>query len=219
MAPIEKYDDTTYAKYENEKIEYDKQQKLRSDEIQESDLLIKPAWQKIVVKDITPEALFSIHSFNQRGLILYVDELASWIKNFDRYNKGSEKEYWLGIWNGDRIVVERKTGDPIVIQQPFVSVAGTIQPEVLKEAMKQLKLGSGFFERVIFSWPKHAKKKPWNDQEISQSSIDSWLQVVSKLLSILQRRKGVKEVDPYVLFYEDRAKEMLLEWQAQNTVD
>lgn len=62
-----------------------------------------------------------------------MDELASWFKNFNRYNKGSEQEFWLSVWSGNTVKVNRKTSDQYNIPLPFISVAGTIQPGVLNE--------------------------------------------------------------------------------------
>lgn len=44
---------------------------------------------------ITPEGLSYIHAQNKRGLCLWSDELSAWFKNFNRYNNGSEEQFWL----------------------------------------------------------------------------------------------------------------------------
>ena len=50
---------------------------------------------QIVVSDITVEALAVILKSNSRGLLLFCDELAGFIKNLNRYNKGGGDEQGL----------------------------------------------------------------------------------------------------------------------------
>ena len=45
---------------------------------------------RFMMQDVTNEAVHRILSENPRGLILMYDELAGWVKNFNRYNSGSE---------------------------------------------------------------------------------------------------------------------------------
>ncbi len=68
----------------------------------------KPAWQKNLLSDYTPEALAEVHSYNKRGIGVCVDELAGWFKNFNKYNKGSEMEFWLSAWSRKPITIDRK---------------------------------------------------------------------------------------------------------------
>ena len=58
-----------------------------------------PHWKQMVVSDVTQESLGKVLSHNPHGVCLYSDELASWLKNFERYNKGSEEQFWLSLFN------------------------------------------------------------------------------------------------------------------------
>lgn len=44
----------------------------------------EPIRKRFLVSDITPEGLSLIHAQNKRGLCLWVDELSTWFKNFNR---------------------------------------------------------------------------------------------------------------------------------------
>ena len=50
----------------------------------------EPRRVRFMMQDVTNEAVHRILSENPRGLILMYDELAGWVKNFNRYNSGSE---------------------------------------------------------------------------------------------------------------------------------
>src|SRR5699024_4916036 len=121
--------------YQRERQDYDTILNLTKTERgqQGFDQPTEPAWQQSLVSDFTPEALTDVHKFNKRGVGVYADELASWFKNFNRYNKGSEEQFWLSVWSGAPIRINRKTSEPIYIQKPFISVVGTIQPGVLDD--------------------------------------------------------------------------------------
>ncbi len=64
---------------------------------------------RFTLQDVTPEAVHRILSENPRGLCLYADELAAWFKNFNRYNNGSESEFWMSVFNHKVAMSDRKS--------------------------------------------------------------------------------------------------------------
>src|SRR5215217_3774818 len=68
--------------------------------------------------DTTVEALVGILEDNPRGLFVYRDELAGWVRSMDQYKggKGSDRQHWLNLWSTDEVVVDRKSrmGEPII---------------------------------------------------------------------------------------------------------
>ena len=95
---------------------------------------VMPVNKRFLISDATPEAMMLIHSHNLRGICMWNDELAGWFKNFNRYNKGSDEEYWLKLYNANPIFSDRKGAkDSVYIGRPFVSVVGTIQNGILNE--------------------------------------------------------------------------------------
>ncbi len=129
MQPLIDYDNEGFAQYQQQKYNYDRAIAIyrKERDKQGDEEPVKPVWQKTLVSDFTPEALAEVHRFNKRGLGVYIDELAGWFKNFNRYSQGSEMEFWLTTWSSKPINIDRKTGEPIFIPNPFISVAGTIQ--------------------------------------------------------------------------------------------
>lgn len=160
LQPIVEQDKKTYRQYEQQRQEYEKAVSLSKKEREQQaiDEPIKPIWQKFLLSDFTPEALAEVHKFNKRGIGVYVDELAGWFKNFNRYNKGSEMEFWLSQWSGKPINIDRKTGEPVFIPLPFISVAGTIQKGILNELAKDSRTQNGFIDRILFVIPDNIQK-------------------------------------------------------------
>ncbi len=177
---------------------------------------IKPYLEKVLLSDYTPEALTNVHKNNKRGIGIYVDELAGWIKNFNRYNNGSEIEFWLSNWSGKPINIDRKKDEPVYIPHSFISVAGTIQNSLLKELAKDNRNQNGFIDRILFVMPDNLQKQHWNEKELPIQINDLWQQKVSDLLNLPCSFDGTT-IKPKVLEFSIDAKKLLFSWQQQNT--
>ncbi len=107
---------------------------------------------RIIVSDTTPEALVSLHAANRRGLGVHHDELMSMINNLNRYNKGSELQFWLSNFNGNPLTVDRKREESVRLPSPSISMIGGLQPGVLGD-FKRGKVENGFTFRFAFAYP------------------------------------------------------------------
>ena len=218
VKPIEQLDNMNYNVYKNKLQEYETIAALTKKEREQQgfDDPIKPVWEQMLISDFTPEALASIHSFNTRGLGVNVDELASWFKNFNRYNKGSEEPFWLSVWSGNIIKVNRKTSENINIPVPFISVAGTIQPAILNE-LAENRTENGFIDRLLFVVPDNLKKEYWNEKELQPEIVENWSAIISNLLDIKPTDDETGNPKPIVLRFTHEAKKHLFKWQRELT--
>jgi hypothetical protein len=219
LQPIFDKDSHAFREYEHQRKEYDKaQNQFKKDrEQQGGEEPIKPILNKSLVSDFTPEALVDVLKFNQRGIGVYADELASWFKNFNRYNSGSEMEFWLQSWSGKPINIDRKTGEPAFIPLPFISVCGTIQNGVLNELAKDSRSQNGFVDRILFAFPEDIKKEYWNEDELEHGTIEIWRDVLDKLLKLSVAFDENHYPTPEIIPFDADAKRILFEWQKQNT--
>ncbi len=219
LQPIVEHDKRTYRKYEQERQEYEKAANLSKKEREQQgiDEPIKPVWQKFLLSDFTPEALAEVHKFNKRGIGVHVDELAGWFKNFNRYNKGSEMEFWLSQWSGKPINIDRKTGEPVFISLPFISVAGTIQKGILNELAKESRTQNGFIDRILFVIPDNIQKEYWSETDLPSVVSENWERIISKLLNLSITNDETLNPSPEVLKFTPEAKKVLFEWQKVNT--
>ncbi len=218
LQPIIDQDKITYRVFEQQRQEFERNVTLskKEREDQQVEEPVKPVWQKFLVSDFTPEALAQVHKFNPRGIGVYVDEFAGWFKNFNRYNKGSEMEFWLSGWSSKRISIDRKTGDPVFIPLPFISVAGTIQNGVLNELAKDSRTQNGFIDRILFVIPDNIQKPYWSETEIEPAIIESWQGIVSNLLNLPIHLDETLCPEPEVLRFTPEAKRLLFQWQKSN---
>lgn len=119
---------------------------------------VKPAI-KYVVEDITPEALSMTLANNQRGCGMVYDELAGFVKRFDRYAVGGDEQMFLTLFNGGSINRVRVDGKSNAHSKySFLTIVGTIQPIILNEVFNQ-RSDSGFFDRWLICYPDNIKKQ------------------------------------------------------------
>jgi hypothetical protein len=214
IQPIIDQDKKTYQEYELAKVEYEKAASLPKEERIE---LPKPVWKKFLLTDYTPEALAEVHKFNKRGIGVYCDELAGWFKNFNRYNKGSEMEFWISNFNSKPINIDRKTNEPIFIPVPFISVAGTIQTGILNELARDNRTQNGFIDRILFVIPDNILKEYWAETELNPLTIQNWAGIITRLLNLPVQWDDTLNPVPEVLRFSPEAKKLLFKWQRDNT--
>ncbi len=173
-----------------------------------------PVLEKFIISDYTPEAVSTIHLNNRRGIGVYIDELAGWFKNFNRYNKGSEQEQWLSNWSGKPIISDRKTGNSVYIDSPSISVIGTIQNDILEEISKDARDSNGFIDRILFAIPDQLQKEYWSEEEIPQQTIESYNTIIGRLLDL---QFDTTTLESALLTISPTAKRILFDWQRDNT--
>jgi hypothetical protein len=115
-----------------------------------------PTLARLLVSDITLEALAAALRHCPEGVMLARDELSGWLANFDRYRSGgagSDRAAWLELWAHETIDHGRKTGDDrvIYVRRPYVGVTGTIQPKKYTAVVGNQDDGLG--ARVLLCYP------------------------------------------------------------------
>lgn len=117
-----------------------------------------PDPEKFLLSDITPEALSIVLSKNPKGCGIVYDELSGFVGRFNRYNAGADEQMFLSLFNGDTILRTRvNSHGNAAIKQSFLSIIGTIQPDVMKRVFAD-KADSGFFDRWLMCYPQDIKK-------------------------------------------------------------
>jgi Protein of unknown function (DUF3987) len=133
----------------------------------------QPVLERCWTDNTTMEALASLLAQNPRGLLLACDELSAWFGSFDRYSKNkanADAARWMHVHGGRSFVIDRKTGIPpvIFVEHGTVSVAGSIQPGVLRRTLTTEHQESGLASRFLFAMPPK-KQKRWTEAEIDEN--------------------------------------------------
>ena len=216
LKPIHKENERLFKEYITNLKEYKRVLSLNKKEKEGTKVPVEPLYKKLIVSDITPEALVKVLSANPKGIGVYLDELASWFKNFNRYNSGSEMEFWLSAWSCKPINIDRKTGEPLLISNPFLSVCGTIQNDLLDELAKDNRMSNGFVERVLFVVPNNMKKPYWSETEIDESIIESWSTIINKIMNYNLQINNDGSIKPKIITLSIEAKKVIFKWQRKN---
>lgn len=221
ISPLLDRDIESNEQYKKAINEYDRIMNMSKKEREEervSDIPLEPKLKKYIVSDITPESLASILDDNPRGIVLYADELASWFNNFNRYNKGSEEQFWLMAYSASAIQINRKNiRGSISLKRPYISVTGTIQPSLLKDLAEGSRSKNGFIDRILFVYPQRNIKEYWSTQILPDYITDSWKSIIEGLLDLEQNLDKNNMPVPKVIPYSPEAWEKLFEWHKYNT--
>lgn len=170
--------------------------------------------------DVTVEQLAILIQHNPKGLLSVRDELTAWVKSMNQYKKagqGSDLQFFLSVWNGSPIRVDRKTGvdgkpTAIEIPRPFLSVVGCLPPDMVQELDEKNGLDDGFLARILFSWPEPVHGG-WSDGVISTPVREAYANRINELFALPY------EGAPLWLPLAPDAKEHFATWVNQHYVE
>lgn len=202
-----------YAKYEQDiSLSKKERQEVGVDEFPQE--LIR---RRFLVSDITPEGLSYIHAQNKRGLCLWSDELSAWFKNFNRYNNGSEEQFWLSVFGAKTVISDRKHAkSSVFITRPFIPVIGTIQKNILSDLARGDRSSNGFIDRILFIMPPIQQKARWNDKDISGNLELEWHTLMNRLINMEYSLDENNEIQPLIVTFNEEARKQLYQWQHQH---
>jgi hypothetical protein len=170
----------------------------------------KPRWKQRIVSDATVEALCSVLFFNKRGISLVMDEIVALFKNFNRYNKGSDQEFWLQEWSNISISINRKNDEPIFINNPFISFIGAIQPAITDILLNDGRQDNGYIDRIIFVYPDIKMRPVFKFSEPDDSAFKDYNNIINRLLELDFNDPKLKESN--ILPVSHDAQKMYEEW-------
>ena len=157
FAPLYEIQQTLSNSYATRKSEYDQVVAGRS---AGDDKPAPPILEQVIVQDATMEAMMQVLQRNERGVVLYRDELAAWVGSMNAYRPGADRETWLSLWNHKQpITVNRKTQDPICLPTGgFVTVVGGMPPGSLSKLVTSQE--DGLLPRFLIGYPQPLAERP-----------------------------------------------------------
>lgn len=217
MRPFVDHDYEQNRIYEKQYLEYLEQKEMSRKERAEKGIEVcprEPLRRRFLVSDITPEGLSLIHSQNRRGLCLLSDELSAWFKNFNRYNNGSEEQFWLSVFSAKPTMSDRKSaGNSIFIKRPFISVIGTMQKRILTELAKGERSANGFVDRILFVLLRNEQSTRWTMKQPETDVAAEWKGILSKLMELEIATDENSDIVPAIIPFTEEAMTRLFEWQ------
>ncbi|MAP81860.1 MAG: hypothetical protein CL526_12325 [Aequorivita sp.] len=190
--PIEQKDNQTFIEYQSLMQEYELKEKETRGK--------KPQYGKFILKDFTPEKLAESLQFNEKGILIFQDELMGWINSFDKYKKGNDQQLYLELFNGNELTVDRITKDPIRILETNVNILGGMQPEIVKQLAKNNRSEDGFLDRFLFVFPKNLEPHLFTGSDIPEIHKENYKRLITNLLEI--PRQTVKTTSANIEIYK-----------------
>ena len=169
--PIEKKDKQNYKEFQALLQNYESQEKKGS----------KPKYKNTILTDFTPEKLAETLQFNDKGVLIFKDELIGWINSFDQYKKGGDQQKYLEFFNGGTLTVDRVSKEPIRVEKTNVNILGGLQPKKLKELASNGRNDDGFLSRLLFVYPTNLKPNLFTGKAINKLHIENYNRFVLNL--------------------------------------
>ena len=157
----------------------------------------KPILQRTIISDFTPEALMRALDDNQRGIVVYVDEIMG------MFNAVNQSRCSMPI--------------PIHIEHPFVNIVGTMQTIRMHELINKGYKDNGLIDRIIFVYPSSQKISDWQDEENTFTTFEKyssiWENIINKVMSLPFVVNEDGEIVSDILDFSSEAKAYFINWR------
>lgn len=176
---------------------------------------------RIMVSDFTPEALMQAHNTNQRGIVVFVDEIMGMFNSVNQYSKGQLIEQFLTAYSGKAIDITRCSMEiPIHIEMPCINMIGTAQPKRLLSLFNKGYKDNGLIDRILFAYPFGYKIPYWDysikgDPETYKALSDQWQNIINEILALPCDFDETGLVIPTVIDFSNEARDLFYEWRNQ----
>ncbi|MBI4582732.1 MAG: DUF3987 domain-containing protein [Planctomycetes bacterium] len=204
--------------YERELAEYERAftiwKRLKSGAGEPPERPEEPHPVRYIVSDTTTEALAAVLADNPRGLLLARDELSAWLGSFDRYARGrADVPQWLELHRAGALTVDRRGGDRRIIFVPraVVSLVGSIQPLILRQALIPEYFASGLAARLLVTMPPQPRRR-WTERDVSEDVEAGYSQILDRLWTLEPAEAPDGERYPVDVCLDPEAKRLWIEF-------
>lgn len=151
-----------------------------------------PAMTRMVVEDITVEALSEVLKSNSRGVLCIQDELSGWFGSMDAYSGGKsgnkDRAHWLEAYNGGGRVVDRVMRGTLKIPNWSVSMIGGIQPDTIRRIAANM-TDDGLMQRFMIIVGSNGREHDRPEDSMATRAFSS---LVDHLYSVTAGAEPVK---------------------------
>ncbi len=170
-----------------------------------------PTMKRVLVDDITIEALAVRLEQNPRGVLSAHDELTGFIRGLDQYKsggKGNARQAYLKLWANASIIVDRKgSDDPVVVPNPYVTLLGAIQPSLLSELPGGR--SDGFLDRFLTAYPA-PRPSGYSESTVKPKTDIAYHQIIYRLWDKKPNSDKNGDLVPRRVIMETAAKELFI---------
>lgn len=184
---LEKAIEAKRAKAGNAKTAEDRRALIDEIKALEAELPEVPAAPRLLIDDVTPEAIPAFMEKQQERAGIIEAEGGLFDILAGRYSKGIPNlDAVLKCWSGEAVHVDRKNGPPVVLHNPALTICLSPQPEIVRGlADKPGFRGRGLLGRFLFLLPQsrvgHRKVEP---ESIPKAFQERYAAKIRTLLSL-----------------------------------
>ncbi len=179
----------------------------------------KPTARRFKTNNATIEKLGEVLKENERGVLLFRDELTGWLNGLEREDRQEDRAFYLECFNGvGSFTVDRIGRGTVHVNNLCLSLLGGIQPDRLAQYLKTAQQGGndGLVQRLqLFVYPDEPDKWEYVDRYPNKEAKNRAHAIFETLASQDFRDWGAVQDDeesmPYLRF-DDDAQELFIEW-------
>ncbi|MEM7227826.1 MAG: DUF3987 domain-containing protein [Planctomycetota bacterium] len=171
----------------------------------------QPVCRRTWTDDVTTEGLVRLLQSNPRGILLARDELSGWFGSMDAYRggRGGDLSRWLEVFDAGALTVDRKTSEPLFVDRAAVSIAGGIQPGVLRRSVTASERESGLLARFLLAMPPR-RVSGWVEHDEDAETIDAVQRLFDRLYDIEPQLDPDGNMDPCVVALAPQARRLFV---------
>ena len=181
-----------YAQYQSAKKIYDVEfAKFKSGKgVVPASEPIKPIKKRLVVNDVTYQALGEILAENPKGVLALADELSGLLQSLDSPGQEAARGFYLSGWGGQgNYTFDRISRESITLTHYQLGVFGGFQPDRIRAYVKQSQGGSskndGLLQRFqLITWPELPEQFELVDRPANKSALDQMRSAITRLAEI-----------------------------------
>ena len=179
----------------------------------------KPILRRAIISDFTPEVLMRALDDNQRGIVVYVDEIMGMFNAVNQYSRGQLIEQLLTAFSGKPLDISRCSMPvPIHIEYPFINIVGTMQTTRIHELIEKGYKENGLLDRIIFVYPSSKEIADWQlDEDSSFATFEKysamWESIIDKVVSLPFAENESGGNTQNILDFSSEAKAYFTNWR------
>jgi hypothetical protein len=117
---------------------------------------------RLVISDVTSQKLVHMADGRPRGFLLFLDEMANWLKVVNDAKSGDDRGAWIAGYESEAKSMDRVGAGTIKADNLAVAIYGNVQPDVFKHHIT-LSSRDGLLQRFLPIVVDGDKNKIWNE--------------------------------------------------------
>lgn len=168
--------------------------------------------------DTTIEALHELLSANQRGILVFRDELVGLLRGWDKQGREQDRGFYLEAWNGQgNFPLDRIGRGHVICDNMCVSILGGTQPDKVRNYLYQARTeNDGMMQRFqLLTYPDVKPFVKMVDEYPDGLARERAFHIIETLARAdfeSLAPPGSYDKTPFLRFAEDGAQALFIEW-------